>query len=312
MRFGAAITTLRWWRPMAVVLIGASATVACSGDGTSPLTSLDVTLPEGSRPTVTAPPAEEPAPEEPAPEEPAPEEPAPEEPAPEEPAPEEPAPEEPAPEASVPEDDEGLTTEEWTLLIVVGLVVLAIVIGAALLASRRTRRRDQQRTTHQRRLDDIVRECRSVHDSAVLSILQTSNPAMLQSTFAAARNQLIDLEGRATALATELPDESDRRQLNDLGMAVAGLPRRSGDERRPPRGTERAPAGRAHRLLESHRAASKRAARVSAATGLVHQALTRITIPGRQARRHHRPHPRAERRVRRSGRSVPTPRTRRA
>ncbi len=223
MRFGAAITTLRWWRPMAVVLIGASATVACSGDGTSPLTSLDVTLPEGSRPTVTAPPAEEPAPEEPAPEEPAPEEPAPEEPAPEEPAPEEPAPEEPAPEASVPEDDEGLTTEEWTLLIVVGLVVLAIVIGAALLASRRTRRRDQQRTTHQRRLDDIVRECRSVHDSAVLSILQTSNPAMLQSTFAAARNQLIDLEGRATALATELPDESDRRQLNDLGMAVAGL-----------------------------------------------------------------------------------------
>ena len=228
MRFGASTTTLRWWRPLAVMLIGVSVGIACSGDGTSPLTSLDVTLPEGSRPTLTAPPAEEPAPEQPAPEQPTPEEPTDEQPTdeqptPEQPTPEQPGPEEQAPEASVPEDDEGLTTEEWTLLIVVGLVVLAIVIGAALLASRRTRRRDQQRTTHQRRLDDIVRECRSVHDSAVLSILQTSNPAMLQSTFAAARNQLMDLEGRATALATELPDESDRRQQNDLGLAVAGL-----------------------------------------------------------------------------------------
>ena len=60
-------------------------------------------------------------------------------------------------------------------------------------------------------------------DSAVLSILQTSNPAMLRSTFAAARNHLMDLEGRATALATELPDGSDRRQLYDLGLAVAGV-----------------------------------------------------------------------------------------
>jgi hypothetical protein len=46
---------------------------------------------------------------------------------------------------------------------------------------------------------------------------------MLQSTFAAARNQLIDLEGRATALAAELSDEAARRALHDLGLAVAGV-----------------------------------------------------------------------------------------
>jgi hypothetical protein len=216
MRIGATTTSPRWWRPLATVLMSASLVVACGGDdGTSPLTSLDVTLPEGSRPTPTAPP-EAAAPEEPAP---GPTEPAATAPAPEpsEPAITAPAPAEPA------ADDDGLTSEEWALLIVIGLAVLALVIGAASLASRRTRRRNQQRTTHQQRLDDITRGCRSVHDSAVLSILQTSNPAMLQSTFAAARSQLMDLEARAAALATELPDESARRALHDLGLAVAGV-----------------------------------------------------------------------------------------
>jgi hypothetical protein len=216
MRFGGATTSPRW-QPVVMVLMSASLVVACSGDGTSPLTSLDATLPEGSRPPLTAPPVE-PDTEEPAPE------PAPE---PSQPALTAPAPEpepEPAPAPVAPTvDDEGLTGEEWALLIVIGVAVLAIVIGAASLASRRTRRRNQQRTTYQQRLDDITRGCRSIHDSAVLSILQTSNPVMLQSTFAAARNQLIDLEGRASTLAAELSDESARRSLHDLGLAVAGV-----------------------------------------------------------------------------------------
>jgi hypothetical protein len=195
---------------------------ACSSDGNAPVGGGG--LPESGE-GIPAPPAEEPAPEEPAPEEPAPEEPAPEEPAPEEPAPEEPAPEEPAPEEPPAEetDGDGLTSEEWAVVILLGLAVVAIVAGATALASRNKGGRSEPRPEAQWRLDEVTRGCRSIHDTTVMSVLQASNPAMLQSTWGAARAQLIDLEGRVGALAPDLPEESQRQSLYELGHAVAGV-----------------------------------------------------------------------------------------
>ncbi len=198
---------------------------ACSGDGTLPA---NPDLPEtgDSRPALTAPPADEPAPEEPPADEPAPEEPPAEEPAPEEPPAEEPPAEVAPPTEAAPEeatDEEGLTSEEWTLLIVLGLVILALVTGAAALASRSSRRRSEAHGSLQRRLDDITRASRSIHDSAVVAILQSSNPVTLQPTWAAARTQLVDLEARVQSLTADLPDESQRRSLYELGEAVAGV-----------------------------------------------------------------------------------------
>jgi hypothetical protein len=205
-------TTMPLRRLQWTMLAGAVALLAAcgGGNGSSPLTSIDPSLPGSGQPVATAP----------APEEPAPEEPAPEEPAPEEPAPEESAPQDVAP---APADEDGLTSEQWVLIIVLGFVVVAIVIGATALASRRSRDRDELRLSHRRRLDDITRSCRSIHDSAVLSILQTNDPTILQTSFAAARAQLIDLEARIAGLADELTDEHDRRALHELELAVAGV-----------------------------------------------------------------------------------------
>jgi hypothetical protein len=188
-----------------MALVAASLMAACSSSGESPLTSADLPESGETRPALSTPAAEEPAPEEPAPEEPAPEEPAPEE-----------------PSATTP-DDEGLTSEEWALLIVLGLLVLAIVIGATALASRRSRGRAGTHETNQRRLDDITRGCRSIHDSAVISLLQASDPTLLQSTWAAARTQLVDLQTRVASLTAELSEAGQRQSLNELGSAVGGV-----------------------------------------------------------------------------------------
>jgi hypothetical protein len=183
-----------------MALVAASLMAACSSSGESPLTSADLPESGETRPALSTPAAEEPAPEEPAPEEPAPEE----------------------PSATTP-DDEGLTSEEWALLIVLGLLVLAIVIGATALASRRSRGRAGTHETNQRRLDDITRGCRSIHDSAVISLLQASDPTLLQSTWAAARTQLVDLQTRVASLTAELSEAGQRQSLNELGSAVGGV-----------------------------------------------------------------------------------------
>ncbi len=46
---------------------------------------------------------------------------------------------------------------------------------------------------------------------------------MLQSTWAAARTQLVDLESRVASLTPQLSEEGQRQSLNQLGMAVAGV-----------------------------------------------------------------------------------------
>ena len=191
------------WRTTALLAASATLLFACSGDSESPLSSL----------------APEPAPEEPAPEEPAPEEPAPEEPAPEEPAPEEPAPEEPAPEDT---EGEPLTTEEWVVVILLGILALAAVAGIAALLSRRPKGQTDV-ASRQMRLDDITRSCRSAHDSSVLSILQTSDPAALRNGWTAAQHQLVDLETRISYLAAELSDATSARTLQELGTAVTAV-----------------------------------------------------------------------------------------
>jgi hypothetical protein len=191
-------------------LIAAAATMmfACSGDGESPLSSLE--LPESSQPAAEEPPAEEPAPEEPPAEEPAPEQPPAEEPAPEQP---------PAEEA----DGEPLTTEEWVLLILIGLLVVAVIAGLVAAMSRRSPDEANDGGSNQRALDDITRSCRSIHDSSVIAVLQAGDPTALQATWGPARSQLVSLEGRISYLVANLSDPAAQRTVSELGSAVAGV-----------------------------------------------------------------------------------------
>jgi hypothetical protein len=210
MRIVNVTTKLNSFWVAAMGLVAACLIVACSSSGESPLTS--ASLPESgeTRPALSSSVPEQPAPEQPAPEQ---------------PAPEQPAPEQPAPEDSQvePASDDGLTSDERALLIGIGLVVLAIAIGATALATRRSRDRAGEHEANQRRLDDITRRCRSIHDSAVLSLLQTNNPTLLQSNWAAARNQLIGLENQVGSLTSALSDEDQRRTVHELGLAVSGV-----------------------------------------------------------------------------------------
>jgi hypothetical protein len=189
----------------------AGALAACGGgDGDGTLTTAD--LPTGSdRPAVTAP-VDEPVVDEPVVDE---------------PVVDEPVVDEPAVTVSPSDpsetDSDGLTSEEWAVVIVFGILVLLIVIGAAALASRRSRHRADVHTTNQRRLDDITRSCRSIHDSAVLSVLQANDPTVMQSTWAAARGQLVDVEARIESLRSDLTDDGQRGSLHELGSAVTGV-----------------------------------------------------------------------------------------
>ena len=72
-------------------------------------------------------------------------------------------------------------------------------------------------------LDDITRTCRSVHDSSVLSLLQATDPVALQSGWAAAQRQLVDLEGRISYLAADISDPANLRTVQELGASVTGV-----------------------------------------------------------------------------------------
>jgi hypothetical protein len=162
----------------------------------------------------TAAPPEEPAPEEPAPEEPAPEEPAPEEPAPEEPAPEQPAPEDPS--------DDGLTSQQWTFIILGALLVIAVIAGVAAMMSRRSKGSGVA-SSQQARLDGIMRNARAIHDSTVLTVLQPNEPAGLQRVWSVAQRQLIDLEVEVKSLTAEVADAAALPVLQQLDVAVTGV-----------------------------------------------------------------------------------------
>jgi hypothetical protein len=196
-------------RRSALLVVAASAMLfACSSDGQSPLTTAEL------------PAAEEPAPEEPAPEEPAPEEPAPEEPAPEEPAPEEPAPEQPAPEE--PAEDDGLTSEQWIIIVLGGLLLIAVIAAIAAMMSRRSNGANVA-SAQQVQLDGIMRNARAIYDSTVLTVLQPNEPAGLQSVWSVAQRQLIDLEAQVTSLSSGITDSATLAVLQQLGIAVTGV-----------------------------------------------------------------------------------------
>jgi hypothetical protein len=213
MRHGAErVATKRRLATSVLVAVAATLFVACGSDAGSPLSSIE--LPD-QVPGATVP-------SEPAPELPSPEPPAPEQPAPDPPPVEQPEPEQPVIELPVTEtESESLTTEEWIAVILLGLLAVVAVIGIGALLTRG--HKDQPDNSRQLRLDDIMRTSRSIHDSSVLSILSIADPVTLQTSWAAAQQQFLDLEGRIAGLVVAVPDPNAARTLQDLGAAVAGL-----------------------------------------------------------------------------------------
>jgi hypothetical protein len=197
-------STTRRRTVVAAVVIGAAVLAACGGDGDPPLGTSD-------RPGVTAPPDGTTAPQ---PEPTTAPEPQPT------PAPE-PEPEAPPTEEAPPAEDESLTTEEW---IAIGLIVL-VVLGALVGIVAFLRRGDDEpgNDSKPQRLADITRASRSIHDSTVIRLLQTTDAVTLQSGWGVAQQQFVDLEQRIAALTAEVGDPAGQQTLQQLGAALDGL-----------------------------------------------------------------------------------------
>jgi len=118
--------------------------------------------------------------------------------------------------------DDGLTTEQWVAVVLLGVAVIALVAGLAAVASRRSSDRRQQQAQTQHRRDDIIGGCRWAHDQAALTVLSTSDPAMLRSTWTTIERQLLELESRIAGAQAAAESGADP-DLIDAARVVSAL-----------------------------------------------------------------------------------------
>ena len=221
----------RGGRTALLVVAAVTTLFACSSDGGSPFSSVEVPqvapdesgpeepARELSAPGDTAP--RESAPEPSVPEEPAPDQPAPDQPAPDQPAPEQPAPEQPAPEQPAPDD--GLTSGQWVFIVLGGLLLIAAIAAIAAQLSRRPRGGPGTATPEQMRLDGVLRRARQFDDSTVFTVLQPNDPAGLQSVWSVGQRELIELESQVGGLVAVVDDAAALQVLHALADALSGL-----------------------------------------------------------------------------------------
>ncbi|MGI9645530.1 MAG: hypothetical protein ACR2O6_09505 [Ilumatobacteraceae bacterium] len=123
----------------------------------------------------------------------------------------------------VEETDDGLTTEEWVLLILLGIAAIAIIIGITSAATNRSDKKNAQKRNLNNRLRDVTSGCRWVNDQALPSVLQATTSDQLNYAWGSARKHMVDLEAKIANLAAGTGDSSLDRSLSALGQSVAGL-----------------------------------------------------------------------------------------
>jgi hypothetical protein len=116
-------------------------------------------------------------------------------------------------------EDESSSSTPW-LLILGGVVLVAALVA---LLVRRLRGKPAAESAQQIRLDAILRRGRTMHDSTMLAVLQPHEPAGLQSVWAIAQRELVELEAETTALFPEVTDDAARAVLQQLGGTFAGV-----------------------------------------------------------------------------------------
>lgn len=118
--------------------------------------------------------------------------------------------------------DDGLSTEQWVLVLVIAVVVIAAIAGLVAVTNGRSRDRRQRQMQTQQRRDQIVGGCRWVHDQGALTVLSTSDPAMLRSTWTTVERQLLELESSIAAAQSQADGGADS-SLAGAGRAVSAV-----------------------------------------------------------------------------------------
>lgn len=134
----------------------------------------------------------------------------------------------PAPEEPASSSDDGLSNEDWILLMVIGGVALVILFGVTTAANRRSETRAAARAALSSRLGEIVGQSRWVHDSGSVEVLLATDLDQMQLAWRDVRTRMVDLEGRIATMAAETGDQNLDRDLRYLGECVADL--RSAEE----------------------------------------------------------------------------------
>jgi hypothetical protein len=119
--------------------------------------------------------------------------------------------------------EDGLSNEDWLVIIVLGLGAAAVLFGATSMASNRSRKKEAARASLNRDLDRVVGGTRWVHDQGSIDVLSTSNPEQLRSVWTTVRDRIVNLEGEAATLAAGVPNSNLERSLSYLTECLAGL-----------------------------------------------------------------------------------------
>lgn len=196
---------------------------ACTSDGSR----LDDLGGGGDAPAEGGTGGEEAQPGEPAPEPEAPEpEPEPEAPEPETPAPEPEVPTPEPPAGELPEetpDDDGLSTQEWVVLLIIGIAALALVMGVVSLATNHTEKKKIAQSSQNRRVGELVGLGRWILDQGSVEVLRATEARQLQTAWLTMRARSIDLETRSASLASTIDDPNVGDMILRLATGVAAL-----------------------------------------------------------------------------------------
>lgn len=134
-----------------------------------------------------------------------------------------------APEPDDPADDEdGLSSSDWVLLLLLGIAAVALIAAAISAAGRYSASKSARRSAVSMRIGDIVGSSRWIHDSGSMAVLLVQDPNQVQSAWAPVRTRMMDAESQIATLGANVKDEELRGVLHDLGQAVTGL--RSAEE----------------------------------------------------------------------------------
>ncbi len=118
-------------------------------------------------------------------------------------------------------EDGGLGSEQWIGLIILGALVIGAIIAITAWISGRSKRSGNEMVERSRQVNEVISRSRWVHDQATMTVLATTDPTTLQSTWAAVQAQLIDLE--ASIAASRSGDPVLDSEMAQVGRSVGDL-----------------------------------------------------------------------------------------
>jgi len=130
------------------------------------------------------------------------------------------------PQSTSPQDSQstdGLTDEEWVLLIILGIGAIALIIGVTSMASNHSDKKRAQESADRRRVGEIVGLGRWLVDQGSIDVLRATDTHSLQTSWASVRQRAVEIETRSRSLASSLSDTDLSDALTKLSNDTAAL-----------------------------------------------------------------------------------------